>query len=143
VVGATDIPALAEVRGKAPDLWFLAPGVGEQGGEVGPAVTAGVRADGLGMLIPVSRGIARAVDAAAAARRLRDEINQQRAAAAPNGAGEERERSANDLVEIGCVRSGVPAQVGNRLADLHRSALPGVIPRRPERPPRTRKSSRR
>jgi uridine monophosphate synthetase len=34
VVGATHIEALKRVRAAAPDLWFLAPGVGAQGGEL-------------------------------------------------------------------------------------------------------------
>ena len=34
VVGATQPEALARVRAAAPDLWFLAPGVGAQGGEL-------------------------------------------------------------------------------------------------------------
>ena len=55
VVGATHPEALARVRALAPDLWFLAPGVGAQGGDLAAALRAGLRADGLGMLIPVSR----------------------------------------------------------------------------------------
>src|SRR5262245_33970426 len=34
VVGATHVDALKRVRAVAPDLWFLAPGVGAQGGEL-------------------------------------------------------------------------------------------------------------
>jgi uridine monophosphate synthetase len=58
----------------APDLWFLAPGVGAQGGELESALSAGVRKDGKGMLIPVSRSIARAQKPGLAAAELRDEI---------------------------------------------------------------------
>lgn len=78
VVGATQPAALARVRSLAPDLWFLAPGVGAQGGDLAAALGAGVRADGLGMLIPVSRGISRASDPYAAAQQLREQINLQR-----------------------------------------------------------------
>ncbi len=78
VVGATDPAALARVRATAPDLWFLVPGVGTQGGELRTVLAAGLRADGLGLVINVSRGIARAADPAAEARRLRDEIRQAR-----------------------------------------------------------------
>jgi uridine monophosphate synthetase len=74
VVGATQPEALANVRAAAPDLWFLAPGVGAQGGDLEVALKAGLRKDGKGMLIPVSRGISRAESGLAAAE-LRDEIN--------------------------------------------------------------------
>jgi len=76
VVGATHIEALKRVRAAAPDLWFLAPGVGAQGGELESALKAGLRKDGKGMLIPVSRGIARAEKPGLAAAELRDEILQ-------------------------------------------------------------------
>ncbi len=78
VVGATQPNSLAQVRYAAPDLWILAPGVGAQGGELGAALRAGLRADGLGMLIPVSRGISRAADPRQAALELRDRIYEER-----------------------------------------------------------------
>ena len=74
VVGATQPEALRRIRALAPDLWFLAPGVGVQGGDLETALTAGLRPDGLGMLLPVSRGISRAADPAQAAADLRDQI---------------------------------------------------------------------
>src|SRR5215207_5777953 len=74
VVGATHIDAMKQVRAVAPDLWFLAPGVGTQGGELESALAAGLRKDGKGMLIPVSRGIARAEKPSLAAAELRDQI---------------------------------------------------------------------
>ena len=74
VVGATYPDTLANVRQAAPDLWFLAPGVGSQGGDLESALRAGLRADGKGMLINVSRGISRAKDPKQAAAELRDEI---------------------------------------------------------------------
>ncbi len=76
VVGATHVEALQRVRAAAPDLWFLAPGVGAQGGELESALRAGLRKDGKGMLISVSRSIARAENARSAAAELRDEILQ-------------------------------------------------------------------
>ena len=83
VVGATDPEALAAARAAAPSSWVLAPGVGAQGGDLRAAVAAGVRAgDGLGLLIPVSRGISRAADPARAAQELRDGINAARREAA-------------------------------------------------------------
>lgn len=74
VVGATQLDALAGVRAAAPGLWFLAPGVGAQGADLQAALAAGLRPDGLGMLIPVSRGVSRAADPGRAAAELRDEI---------------------------------------------------------------------
>ena len=74
VVGATHIDAMKRVRAAAPDLWFLAPGVGAQGGELESALKAGLRKDGKGILFPVSRGISRASNPAKAAAELRDEI---------------------------------------------------------------------
>ncbi len=74
VVGATQPEALRRVRAAAPDLWFLAPGVGAQGGELETALGAGLRKDGKGMLFPISRGISRAADPARAAAELRDEM---------------------------------------------------------------------
>jgi uridine monophosphate synthetase len=76
VVGATHIEAMKRVRAAAPDLWFLAPGVGAQGGELESALKAGLRKDGKGMLIPVSRGIARAEKPSLVAAELRDQILQ-------------------------------------------------------------------
>jgi orotidine 5'-phosphate decarboxylase subfamily 2 len=55
VVGATQPDALTRVRAAAPDLWFLSPGVGAQGGDLETALEAGLRKDGKGMLINVSR----------------------------------------------------------------------------------------
>jgi uridine monophosphate synthetase len=75
VVGATYPEALAQVRAVAPELWILLPGIGTQGGDLSASVAAGLRADGLGLLISASRSIAKAADPAAEARRLRDEIN--------------------------------------------------------------------
>ena len=133
VVAATDPLALAEVRRQVPDLWFLAPGVGEQGGELGQALQAGWREDGLGMLIPLSRGIARAPDPATEARRRRDEINRWRSAPRHREAvAGERARLADSLVEIGCIRfgeftlkSGMASPI---YIDLRRLAsFPGVL----------------
>ncbi len=75
VVGATDPQALARVRAAAPDLWFLVPGIGAQGGDLQASLEAGLRSDGLGLLINVSRQIAKAADPGEAAKQMRDEIN--------------------------------------------------------------------
>jgi uridine monophosphate synthetase len=74
VVGATYPETLARVREVAPQMWFLAPGIGAQGGELESALRAGLRKDGKGMLINVSRSIARAEKPGLAAAELRDEI---------------------------------------------------------------------
>jgi orotidine-5'-phosphate decarboxylase len=85
VVGATYPAELAEVRAIAPDVPFLVPGIGAQGGDVQAAVRAGRTADGRGLLVNSSRGIIYAgsgEDFATAAREatraLRDEINRHR-----------------------------------------------------------------
>ena len=111
VVGATDPAALAAVRGIAPDLWLLAPGVGAQGGNLEAAVRAGLRADGLGIVFPVSRGIARAKDPRAEATRLREAINHVRqkvkeGEGAHLGLSPSLAGLADDLLEAGCVRFG-------------------------------------
>jgi uridine monophosphate synthetase len=82
VVGATQPESLRLVRLVAPDLWILAPGVGAQGGDLSAALRAGLRPDGLGMLLPVSRGISRARDMRQAAFDLRQAVNVQRQALA-------------------------------------------------------------
>jgi len=74
VVGATHIDAMKRIRAAAPDLWFLALGVGAQGADLESAMKAGLRKDGKGMLISVSRGIARAEKPSFAAAELRDQI---------------------------------------------------------------------
>ncbi len=74
VVGATYPAELARVRELCPELTFLVPGVGAQGGDAAAVVAGGLRADGRGLLINSSRGIIFADDPAAAARKLRDEI---------------------------------------------------------------------
>jgi uridine monophosphate synthetase len=76
VVGATYPEVLARVRGAAPEMWFLAPGIGAQGGDLELALKAGLRKDGKGMLLPVSRSIARTEKPGLAAAELRDQILQ-------------------------------------------------------------------
>ncbi len=73
VVGATAPTELAEIRRIAPGLAFLVPGVGAQGGEIGPVLAHGGATEppasgrpGGGLLINVSRGIAAAAGGAAA-----------------------------------------------------------------------------
>ena len=74
VVGATQLDALRRVRAAAPDLWLLVPGVGPQGGDLEAAIIAGLRKDGKGMLINVSRAISRAENPRLEAAKFRDEM---------------------------------------------------------------------
>lgn len=78
VVGATQPEALARVRAVVPEMWFLSPGVGAQGGDLEAALKAGVRKDGKGMLLPISRGISRAQNPALAAAKFRDSMLDRR-----------------------------------------------------------------
>ncbi|MFP5234081.1 MAG: orotidine-5'-phosphate decarboxylase [Acidobacteriota bacterium] len=93
VVGATYPEEMRRIRDVAPEIPFLVPGVGAQGGDVAAVVAAGLqaRASGFaepvsssgpaGLLISSSRGILFSEDPATAARTLRDEINVAREAA--------------------------------------------------------------
>lgn len=85
VIGATAPEELARLRKLCPDMWFLVPGVGAQGGDVEKVVKAGCDADGYGMAVNSSRGIiyaSKGTDfaeaAGRAARELRDLINSFR-----------------------------------------------------------------
>jgi orotidine 5'-phosphate decarboxylase subfamily 2 len=74
VVGATYPQIMSNIRQAVPDMWFLSPGIGAQGGDLELAMKAGLRRDGKGMLINVSRSIAQAEKPGRAAAELRDEI---------------------------------------------------------------------
>jgi orotidine-5'-phosphate decarboxylase len=56
VVGATHPGELAVLRNMLPEVWFLVPGYGAQGGTAAD-VTAAFRPDGLGALVNSSRGV--------------------------------------------------------------------------------------
>ncbi len=82
VVGATQAESLAGIRGIAPEMPLLIPGIGAQGGDLETVVREGADTHGAGLLINSSRGIlyaSGATDYAEAARaatiQLRDEIN--------------------------------------------------------------------
>jgi uridine monophosphate synthetase len=109
VVGATDPSALAAVRQAAPDLWLLAPGIGAQGGNLETALRTGLRPDGLGMIIPVSRGISSAMDRRAQAALLRENIQTVREALPPPQKSKlpaHLVELADGLLDAGCVRFG-------------------------------------
>jgi len=106
VIGATQPKALAAVRAMCPENWFLAPGVGAQGGDLAEALRAGLRADGSGMIIPVSRGVIQAEDPRQAALELRDLINRVRAEVQPAAPRSFKENLIGGLFEAGCVKFG-------------------------------------
>jgi uridine monophosphate synthetase len=115
VVGATQPEALRRVRAAAPELWFLVPGVGTQGGDLATALQSGLRPDGKGILVNISRAISRAENPKLEAAKLRDEMLEIR---------EERLESskithpyslfstplfsalADGLLEAGCIKFG-------------------------------------
>lgn len=110
VVGATYPEALRRVRILAPNLWILAPGVGAQGGELSSALAAGLRADGLGLLVPVSRQISRADDPRLAAEQITNAIRQARSDSSTSKSAEESSSYVSNLAEgllkAGCVQFG-------------------------------------
>lgn len=103
VVGATAPGALQRARAEAPQAWILAPGVGAQGGSLAEAVRAGLRDDGLGLLVSVSRGVSRAEDPGEAAAELVARIREAVAARVPAPAPDP---VAEGLLAAGCVRFG-------------------------------------
>jgi len=85
VVGATQPEAIQELRAIVPDMPFLVPGIGAQGGDLQAAVAHGQTASGRGLLINASRAVLYASDGedfAPAARQvaaqLRRDINRCR-----------------------------------------------------------------
>jgi len=82
VVGATYPGELESIRKSAPELPFLIPGIGAQGGDLEAAARYGATDDGLGPLISASRSVLYASDGAdypqaarQAALAMRDAIN--------------------------------------------------------------------
>lgn len=102
VVGATVPSELAAVRARAPEAWILAPGVGAQGADLGEALAAGTRADGLGLLVAVSRGIHRADDPKAAAEQLVADMRAAKGTMGPRPLPP----IAQGLLDVGAVRFG-------------------------------------
>lgn len=132
VVGATFPEALRRVREIAPVAWFLVPGIGAQGGDVEATIAAGLRPDGLGLIVNVSRAVANADDPYAAALALRDEINIARdqinaARLAPprergglqGGLGGGKRALILDLARIGAVRFGQFTLKSGKLSPIY------------------------
>jgi uridine monophosphate synthetase len=95
------------------NLWILAPGIGSQGGDLTAALAAGLRQDGMGMLIPVSRGISRSSNQQQAAREIRDAINAVRVTrqtrVVRNSVPDSPEyfsSIADGLLDAGCIKFG-------------------------------------
>jgi uridine monophosphate synthetase len=109
VVGATHPEALRQVRRLAPQTWMLAPGVGAQGGDLEKALQAGLRLDGSGMLVTVSRALARATNPRQAAQGF---MTQMRLAIENSYSTQSRVIDdrlailADGLLEAGCVKFG-------------------------------------
>jgi orotidine-5'-phosphate decarboxylase len=85
VVGATCPDELGEIRKTCPEMTFLVPGVGAQGGDAAKVMALGKNSSGAGVVINSSRGIIHASQdesfaekARAAAAALRELINKHR-----------------------------------------------------------------
>ncbi len=119
VVAGNDPVSLKAVRAAMPDVWMLSPGIGAQGGKMEEAISAGLRADGLGILPVVVRAIAGAKDPKAATKEFVDELNAarskvlaERAATSGNGCGCGCSSSCND---------------NNTVSELKQAVLKGLI----------------
>jgi uridine monophosphate synthetase len=110
VVAGNDVPGLRAVRAAAPNAWFLAPGIGAQGGRADEAFAAGSRPDGMGILIVAARSVAGAADPGAAARELRDSIQALRGRSAAPIVAPPRDsladRLISALISTGCFKLG-------------------------------------
>ena len=113
VVGATQPEALRRVRALTPEIWILAPGVGAQGGDLRAAIQAGLRSDGLGMLIPVARSISRAADPHQAAQDIVEAVRgeqekflEQNASRRFTPVATFESSLLDNLLDAGCVKFG-------------------------------------
>ncbi|HLW24250.1 MAG TPA: orotidine-5'-phosphate decarboxylase [Steroidobacteraceae bacterium] len=84
VVGATFPREMAELRAAHPQLWFLVPGIGAQGGDLDATLAAGLDGAGAGLLINSARALiyaggARGDSIRAAALELKAAIDRGRA----------------------------------------------------------------
>lgn len=102
VVGATAIDAVRRVRQAHPNTWILAPGVGAQGADADALLAAGCRADGRGLLVPISRGISRAEHPAAAAKLWRERLRPRPRSATTTAP----DADLAALTRLGCIRHG-------------------------------------
>jgi orotidine 5'-phosphate decarboxylase subfamily 2 len=78
LVMAANFPEpVGEVRRMLPAAWFLIPGIGAQGGST-EAVRAGANAEGSGVVVNISRGIAGDRDPRSRAVEMREALNRSR-----------------------------------------------------------------
>jgi uridine monophosphate synthetase len=108
VVGATQPHALARCR-ELTSYWVLAPGIGAQGGDLSSALAAGLNSDGIGLIVPVSRGVIYDDDPQTAALTFRDEINQARQVGRsrpPPRSSQDRTELILKLYEADCIQFG-------------------------------------
>ena len=116
VVGGNDPASLKKVRELLPDVWLLAPGIGTQGGSIEEAITAGIRADGTGILPMVGRAVYNDDDPGMRAKEYRDALNAAREKAAASDTVSAGRQSLKDrelkkdicrgLVETNCFQLG-------------------------------------
>jgi uridine monophosphate synthetase len=113
VVGATYPQALGRIRALAPGAWILLPGVGPQGGDLEAALAAGLREDGLGVVVNASRGVIYAEDPRQAAldlrqaeQELRRAINAARGSLSPVPKPDPERDLTLALADIGAVKFG-------------------------------------
>ncbi|MCD6520306.1 MAG: orotidine-5'-phosphate decarboxylase, partial [Anaerolineae bacterium] len=108
VIGGTYPEAIAEIREHFPEAWFLVPGIGAQGGDLEAALRAGLREDGMGIIVNVSRSIIYASDPRNAAQKLVAEMNRIRrySREKKNARYLRARRLALALWEAGCVQFG-------------------------------------
>lgn len=78
VVGATWPEQLRKVREIAPEMFFLVPGIGAQGGDLKKTLENGLRRDKSGLIINSSRGIIFSQNPRKEALKLKEEINKYR-----------------------------------------------------------------
>ncbi|NCN06162.1 MAG: orotidine-5'-phosphate decarboxylase [Spirochaetales bacterium] len=109
VVGANELVAMAEIRARHPRAWFLAPGIGTQGGDLESAVRTGMDSQGLGILPMVARGIAQAENPQKAAEKYTQALNKARQKGVYRGVDPITRRKTEvleGLLEAQCFKTG-------------------------------------
>lgn len=111
VTAANDLTALEKLRKALPQTWFLAPGIGPQGGDPAAVGRLGSRPDGFGLIANASREIGESSDPRQTAAFLRDRLNQDRprpARPVPGASlGDDlKRRIVQGLVRIGAFQVG-------------------------------------
>jgi len=105
VVGATFPEVLRRVRMIVPDMWFLLPGIGAQGGDLDASLGAALDASGSGVIVNVSRAISEAADPREAALGYRDRMNsareKHRRRAGKETSQADASRSLSDQIALG------------------------------------------